>query len=96
VNNFWNDLQIGAKDKIELAASFEDKTKKAIKSICPPIEKYEVFTDASGAGSEFDAAVKAQENWEKCDKDVQNNKVEYNNEMMDIESASAKEIEQKK
>jgi hypothetical protein len=95
VNNFWNDLQIGAKDKIELAASYEDKNKKAIKSICPPVEKYEKYTDASTAGGEFDAAVKAHEDWEKCDKEVQDNKVEYNNEMMGISSEPAKKIEQK-
>jgi hypothetical protein len=88
VNNFWNDLQIGAKDKISLAVS-QEGDKRKIATICPPVKNYENYTDASAAGAEFDAAVKAYEDWEECDKKVQDNKVEYNNEMMGISSPAS-------
>ena len=88
VNNFWNELQMGAGNKVSMAASL-DADKRSITDVCPPSgdAKYKNYTDTATASPEFDDAVKAYVAWEDSNKAVQENKVEYNKAMMDTPSS---------
>ncbi|MDR3013401.1 MAG: DUF2589 domain-containing protein [Chitinispirillales bacterium] len=87
MNSFWNDLQIGARQKVTLAASLTGDEAK-IATLCPPVKvddkDYTSYTTASTAENEFTAAIKAHIEWEKSQKAVEDNKTEYNSVMMGV------------
>jgi hypothetical protein len=89
VSNFWNDLQIGAGQKVSLAVSLseENKALPALKTLCPPADgDYAKYTEVDGADNEFKSAVKAHKDWASAQKAVEENKTKYNSEMMGISS----------
>ncbi|MDR0307980.1 MAG: DUF2589 domain-containing protein [Chitinispirillales bacterium] len=90
VNNFWNDLQIGAHDKVSLAASLDGKN-ASIEKVCSAAKGYEEFTTAKvkDADGEFKQAVEAHLTWEESNKAVQENKVVYNNVLMGVADTKA-------
>jgi hypothetical protein len=83
VSNFWNDLQIGAGQKVSLAVSLSDgKDVPALNTICPSPDSYANYTKASDADNEFKVAVKAHQDWTVAQNAVEENKAEYNTLMM--------------
>lgn len=85
MDNFWNELQLGAGSKIALASS-SYKEEDTIASFFPPEKKYEDYTNTNPANGEFKEAVRAHIEWEKRQKSVDENKTEYNNVMMNVGS----------
>ena len=89
VDTFWNELQLGAGKKVLLAAS-SGKADASIADFCPADKDYSEYTNTAAADGEFKEAVKSQIGWERTEKDVDDNKKEYNNVMMGVNNVPEK------